>query len=74
MQFLYLDSYIGLRLILVRNLISQRYYINYDLTIKTFVDAHLPDTKKGELTNQNAAYKIIALEYRIKPCFFDNLK
>ena len=31
-----------------------------------FVNAHLPASKKGELANQNAAYKIIALEYLIK--------
>ena len=44
------------------NVILQRNY--YDVTIKTFrfVNAHLTDAKKDELSNQNAAYKIIALE------------
>ena len=58
MQFLYavyLDWYIDLCLILLRNVILQRYY--YDVTIKT-----LTASNKGELANQNTAYKIIALE------------
>ena len=63
MQFLYLDWFIGRRLILLRNVILHRYY--YDITVKTFhfVNAHLTASNKGELTNQNAAYKTIALKH-----------
>ena len=63
LQFLYLDWCMGLHLILLNNVILQRYYCN--ITIKTFyfVTAHLTASNKGELANQNAAYKIIALEF-----------
>ena len=60
-QFLYLDRCIGLRLILLRNVILQRYY--YDITIRSFrfVNVHLIASNKGESANQKAAYKIIVL-------------
>ena len=43
----------------------------YDVTMNTFrfVNTHLTTSNKGELANENAAYKIIALE-----CSFDCLK
>ena len=49
MQFLYLDCCIGLRLILLRNVILQR----YDVTIKTirFFNANLTASNKGKLAN-----------------------
>ena len=50
MQFLYLDCCIGLRPILLRKVILQRYY---DVTIKTirFFNAHLTASNKGKLAN-----------------------
>ena len=61
MQFLYLDRCLGLRFILLRKVILQLYF---DVTIITFGfgNAHLTNSNKSELANQNAAYKIIALE------------
>ena len=61
-QFLYFDRCIGLRLILLRNVILQRYY--YDITIRSFsfVNVHLIASNKGESANQKAAYKIIVFE------------
>ena len=52
----------GLRFILLRNVILQSCY--YDVTIKTFrfVNEYLTASNKGELANQNTAYKINALE------------
>ena len=43
----------------------QRYY--YDVTIKiiNFVNAHVTAPNKGELAYENAAYKIIALEFSL---------
>ena len=57
-----ISVYIGLPLLLLRQVILQRYY--YDVTIKTFrfVYVHLTASNKGELPNRNAAYVIIALE------------
>ena len=63
MQILYLGWFIGLRLILLRNVILQRYYYDATLTTFLFVHVHLTASNKGELTNQNAAYWIIALEF-----------
>ena len=43
---------------MLRNIILQRYH---DITVKTFrfINAYLTAWNKGELANQNAAYKII---------------
>ena len=53
--------------ILLRNVILQRYY-NAVTMKKTFrfVNAHLTVSNKGELANQNAVYRIIALECSLK--------
>ena len=59
--------YRPIHLILLRNLILQRYH--NDVTIKTFRfdNAHLTAPNKGKIANQNAAYKIIALESSLLP-------
>ena len=43
----------------------EKHRYHYDVTIYTFcfVNSHLTASNKGELDNQNAAYKIIALVY-----------
>ena len=54
MQFLYLDWCIDLRFILLGNvMISMTSQKKYSVST---------DSNKGELANQNAAYKMIALE------------
>ena len=46
---------------------SYRNVYHHDVTIKTFLfeSAYLTTSTEGELANQNAAYKIIALECQI---------
>ena len=70
MPFLSMDWCIGLHFVLLRNVILQRYY--YDVTVKTFRfgNARMTAWNKGELANQNAAYKIIALECEKVGCYY----
>ena len=73
MPFLFFDWCIGLRLTLLWNVILQRYF--YHVTIKKicFFNAHLTASNKGESANQNAAYKIIALEIKVSDLLTYNL-